>query len=120
MRQDFVNNHGCVVPYKDMFYANRRHLQNDIIRCETMKGTGPTSAIIIRRNAFAIDASTPTISKSTECCERRCTLTFKFCPYDTVSFRKVLGKLVGFDVPFEILQDPKSGLRQGNVQENPG
>ncbi len=41
--------------------------------------TGLTSAINIRLNAFAIDASTPTRSNSIDRCDSLFTKTFKFC-----------------------------------------
>ena len=63
-----------------MFDTHRGYLLNakEVTLREKITETTQTSAIIIRRNAFAIDASTPTISNSTDRFESRWTLTFNF------------------------------------------
>lgn len=47
---------------------------------ENQANKNQTSAIIILRNAFAIEASTPTRSNSTDRCDSRCIWTFRLCP----------------------------------------
>jgi hypothetical protein len=73
MRQDFVYNNACVIPDINIFDTHSGYLllnANEKSNQDTTR-TWQTSAIIIRRNAFAIDASTPTMSNSTDRLERR-------------------------------------------------
>ena len=81
--EDFVLDHGSIIPDEDMFDGDCRDLAYD----EEMKifpegeaeRTYRTSAMSILRNAFAMDASTPTRSNWTDRCDSLLTLTCKFC-----------------------------------------
>lgn len=69
MSQNFVHDDSGVVPYINLFDAHSWHLAigiNGGLEKKKRQSKKHTSAIIILRNALAIDASTPTISKSTE------------------------------------------------------
>ena len=68
MRQNFIVDDGSVVEYEDVFYC----YCGDLDRMSILKLVGVlcsprlTSESNILRNAFAIDASTPTRSNSTD------------------------------------------------------
>lgn len=85
MREDFIHNNRRIVPHVNIFYAYSWNLGAQLIQewqKKTSKLIGLTSAIIILRNAFATDASTPTISKSTEVFDSLWILTCKFYTYE--------------------------------------
>lgn len=76
--------------------------------------------MIIRRNAFAIDASTPTRSNSIDRLETRRILTVKFYPYGfTEEINKNREPLDGYkNVPRGISPDSMNGPRLGSGQES--
>lgn len=70
---------GGVVPNEDVFDGDCRDLAWSLAGFPGARTEAAlTSAIIIRRNAFAMDASTPTRSNSIERCESLFTETVKF------------------------------------------
>lgn len=80
MGQDFVLNDRGVILNVDIFDGHcwnldgiLGHAEGECARVEL------TSEIITRRNAFAIDASTPTMSNSMERCDSLLTDTLMVC-----------------------------------------
>ena len=75
--EDFVGDDGGVAPYVHAFYTYRRYLLKSACMSARTEG-GHASAMRMRRKALAMDASTPTRSKSMERFERRSTRTTTF------------------------------------------
>ncbi len=79
MGKNFVLDDGRVV--EDIYVLNSYCRNLAAISTKfTARVPERTSAIIILRNALAMEASTPTISKSIERLDSRLTCTFRFCP----------------------------------------
>jgi hypothetical protein len=81
----------CYPRYKHFWYAQLVPIKSERKKKKSKprdddddETTWQTSAISIRRNAFAIDASTPTMSNYTDRLERRWIRTFNFYPCERI------------------------------------
>jgi hypothetical protein len=74
--EDLVDDHARVVPHVHALNHDRRHLRPSA-RPYKKGGKARTSAMRMRRKAFAMDASTPTRSNSIDRFESRVTATFR-------------------------------------------